>query len=83
MKSIATTGRVARLHIPIATNPACRFRGWGLDGQMIERHFPARALCYLDTRKPHAAINDGSIDRVHLVIDTFASGALRAMIAEA
>lgn len=76
-------GKVARLHIPLMTSPECRFRGWGLDGRHIERHFPARALCYLDTRKPHAARNDGGLERIHLVIDTFAGDDLRAMIAGA
>jgi hypothetical protein len=42
---------------------------------------PERALCYLDTRKPHAVINPGAADRIHLVIDTYAGPELRRMIA--
>lgn len=74
-------GKLCRLHIPIITSPECRFRGWGLDGRAHEAHFPLGSLCYLDTRKPHAARNDGEAERIHLVIDTFASGQLRALIA--
>lgn len=73
-------GKVARLHVPIITDPACYFIGWGMDGRRIEQHFPARSLCYLDTRKPHSAINSGSDDRVHLVIDCHSGPELRAMI---
>lgn len=74
-------GKLCRLHIPLITSPDCHFRGWGLDGQMHEANFPERSLCYLDTRKPHAARNNGQRERIHLVVDAFASGALRAMIA--
>lgn len=74
-------GQLCRLHIPIITSPECRFQGWGLDGQAHEAHFPLGSLCYLDTRKPHAARNAGERERIHLVIDTFAGGQLRAMIA--
>lgn len=74
-------GKVARLHVPITTDPACRFIGWGMDGQRHEAHFPQDSLCYLDTRKPHSAINDGEADRVHLVIDCHSNADLRALIA--
>jgi hypothetical protein len=74
-------GKLARLHIPLRTSEACSFRGWGLDGEELERHFPERALCYLDTRKPHAARNEGEVERIHLVLDCFVGPELRRMIA--
>lgn len=73
-------GQVARLHIPLISPPGCKFIGWSLDGERIEQRFPEGSLSYLDTRKPHSAINPGEIDRVHLVIDQFANAELRAMI---
>jgi hypothetical protein len=35
---------------------------------------------YLDTRKPHEAINGGDTDRVHLVIDVPASPQIRKLV---
>lgn len=74
-------GQIARLHIPIATHPTCQFRSWGLDGIERRLHFPLDALCYIDTRKPHAVINPSAIERIHLVIDTYSSPELRLWLA--
>lgn len=74
-------GQIARLHIPIHTDPRCLFRSWGLDGAERRLHFPARALCYIDTRKPHAVVNPSEVERVHLVIDTYSGPELRRLIA--
>lgn len=76
-------GATARLHIPLTTDPACLFRGWDLEGVERRAHFAERALCYLDTRKPHAVINGGAKDRVHLVIDCHSTPALRQLIVAA
>jgi hypothetical protein len=76
-------GCVIRLHIPIVTNPAVRFSAWNARGVRTEAHFPVGALCYLDQRKPHTAINGGADDRVHLVIDAFANDYLRSLIRSA
>lgn len=73
-------GRVARLHIPLATHPGCVFRSWRLDGAEERLHMPARGLSYIDTRKPHSVINPSDVERIHLVIDTFSSPELRALI---
>lgn len=72
--------KIARLHIPITTDKRCIFRSWTLDGAEAQLHFPERALCYIDTRKPHAVINPSDIERVHLVIDAYSSPELRKMI---
>lgn len=74
-------GAIARLHIPIATDPRCLFRSWDLGGRERRVHIPERALAYLDTRKPHAVINPSDIERIHLVVDVYSSPELRAMIA--
>jgi hypothetical protein len=74
-------GQVARLHIPLRSPADCVFRGWAMDGAEHRVHFPEGALCYLDTRKPHAVLNPGELDRIHLVVDTFATPELRAWIA--
>lgn len=66
-------GRVARLHIPIITNDQCLFNSWSQRGEKIERNLPVRSLSYLDTRKPHAVSNTSTVDRVHLVVDTWGS----------
>lgn len=73
-------GKLMRLHIPIATNAGCIFKGWDLRGNRIEAQFPERALCYLDTRKPHAVVNTGATQRIHIVADCYATPALRAML---
>lgn len=74
-------GCVARLHIPISTDPRCHFRSWRLDGKEEALHMPERALCYIDTRKPHAVVNPADVERIHLVVDAFATPELRALIA--
>jgi hypothetical protein len=74
-------GAIARMHIPIITSSAVRFRGWTARGDRLETAFPERALCYLDQRKPHAVTNsDPTLDRVHLVVDCIASAALRRQL---
>lgn len=66
----ATIGLIARLHIPIQTNPECMFQAWQLNGEQIHKHLETGSLWYLDTRKPHAVSNrNGSLNRIHLVID--------------
>jgi hypothetical protein len=74
-------GKIARLHIPIATNLECVFRSWTLDGEEHRLHMPERGLSYIDTRKPHAVINPADIERIHLVVDAVSTPELRRMIA--
>lgn len=62
-------GHVARLHVPIHTNPGVQFLSWDARGRRKQCHLEEGSLWYLDTRKPHAVINTGSGARVHLVID--------------
>jgi hypothetical protein len=73
-------GRMARVHIPLVTNPGVRFKAWGIRGERIERHLPAGALCFLDQRKPHAVTNSQPEPRIHIVADAVSSPALRALL---
>lgn len=73
-------GRVARVHLPLRSSPGVRFASWGLDGSRREGHMTVGRAWYLDTRKPHAAVNNGSGERIHLVVDTYSSGALRELL---
>lgn len=75
-------GQLSRLHIPLQSHEQCVFRTWDLEGREHRTHFAERSLCYLDTRKPHAVINPDDVDRIHLVLDTFATPELREALAE-
>ena len=75
-------GQLMRLHIPLRSDPRCIFHSWKLDGEESMLHFPERALCYLDTRKPHSVTNPADIERVHLVVDTFSTPDLREWLEE-
>lgn len=74
--------KVLRIHIPLRTNPGVRFRSWGLDGQAVERHMDVGELWYLDTRKPHTAINGGETERIHLVVDTYSTPEILAQLGD-
>jgi hypothetical protein len=74
-------GKIARLHIPLRTSPACLFRSWALDGEEVRLHMPERSLSYIDTRKPHAVINPAEVERIHLVADAISGPALRELLA--
>lgn len=55
---------ISRIHIPLRTNPEAILR--------IERkdyHLPAGEVWAIDTSGRHAAVNGGTENRVHLVID--------------
>ena len=77
----ATINKIARLHIPIQTNPECLFQAWQLNGTQLCKHLETGSLWYLDTRKPHAVSNrNGSQDRIHLVIDAVVNAELQDWI---
>lgn len=74
-------GKIARLHVPIRTDPRCLFRSWMLNGEELRLHMPERGLSYIDTRKPHAVINPAEAERIHLVIDAVSGPGLREWLA--
>lgn len=62
-------GKLARLHYPIKTNKDVTFTVWHTDGTPRKVHMQKGECWFLDTRKPHMAINAGDEERIHLVID--------------
>lgn len=55
---------IARLHVPVATNPGVEFM---LNGERVVMN---EGECwYLRLSDPHSVANRGAADRVHLVID--------------
>jgi hypothetical protein len=62
-------GKVARLHFPIKTNDDVIFTVWGTQGNAQEIHMAKNECWFLDTRKPHRALNGGNEERIHLVVD--------------
>ena len=73
-------GRLARIHLPLLSNPEVVFDGWLPDGGFVRRHMAVGQVWYLDTRKPHRAINGGTTDRIHLVVDAVVDRALLRLI---
>ncbi len=78
----ATIGRLARVHFPIKTNENVLFTNWDINGVGIETNMKVNECWYLDTRKPHRAINGGNEERIHLVIDFEVNQQLQDMICE-
>ena len=71
---------VIRLHIPLVTHPDVFFESWGLRGEHKQMHFEAGGLYYFDNRKPHRVINRSPVDRIHLVVDVYASTEFEALL---
>lgn len=67
---------VARIHVPITTNPGVTFL---LNGTPVA--MAAGEAWYLRLSDPHAVRNEGSSDRVHLVLDVFVDAWLERMLA--
>ena len=55
---------IARIHIPITTNPDVDFR---LSGSRVV--LEPGEVWYLRLSEPHSVINQGAADRVHMVLD--------------
>lgn len=66
-------GKVLRIHLPLVTNDDVRFASWDLQGRKVETVMTRGSAWYLDTRKPHTAVNGGQTERIHLVVDTFST----------
>jgi hypothetical protein len=73
-------GQLCRIHLPLRTNPEVIFEGWTLGGHRQSMHMKAGGAYYLDTRKPHRAVNGGDTERLHLVIDMESCDELRWLI---
>jgi aspartyl/asparaginyl beta-hydroxylase len=64
-----------RLHVPITTNPHVEFL---LNGSRVV--MPPGSAWYLRLSDPHSVSNNGTTDRVHLVIDALANDWLAAAL---
>ena len=73
-------GKVMRFHFPLITNDNVVFTMWGVDGKPKSANMKVGECWYLDTRKPHQAINNGDSDRIHLVVDVEANDEVRELI---
>jgi hypothetical protein len=73
-------GKVMRFHFPLITNDGVVFTMWGVDGKPKSANMKVGECWYLDTRKPHQAINNGDTDRIHLVVDVEANDEVRGLI---
>lgn len=62
-------GKLARFHFPIITNDQVKFTVWDLENKPNTVNMKVGDCWVLDVRKPHAAINGGKDDRIHLVVD--------------
>lgn len=69
---------VARLHIPIITDPRVLFH---IDGETI--HFSAGHTWYMNANCTHAVDNNSDIERIHLVIDCIPNDWLRQVFVDA
>jgi len=69
---------VARLHIPVTTNPGVEFLLNGTEVAMAPGE-----VWYLRLSDPHRAANRGDADRVHLVIDAMVNGWLEGTLMRA
>lgn len=64
-----TKGKLARIHFPIKTNDKVEFTVWDTKGNPQKIHMKKGECWFLDTRKPHMAVNGGDEERIHLVVD--------------
>jgi|FLOH01.1.fsa_nt_gi hypothetical protein len=70
-------GDVMRLHIPIKTNPDVLFNVWDTHNERLNRNMTKSTLWYLDMRKPHRALNGGTEERIHFVVDVIVNENIR------
>jgi hypothetical protein len=73
-------GQVARLHFPIKTNDDVIFRSWDTNGIATSVNMKVGQMWYLDTRKPHTAVNNGTEERIHLVVDVVVTPKIKEML---
>ncbi|WND03883.1 aspartyl/asparaginyl beta-hydroxylase domain-containing protein [Temperatibacter marinus] len=58
-----------RVHIPLVTNPACRFT---VDGRPYK--FEVGQAYEINNQKPHSVINNGRDNRLHIIFDYMPKG---------
>jgi hypothetical protein len=76
-------GKLARLHFPIKTNDKVLFTVWDCDGREQCVNMKEGECWFLDTRKPHRAINAGNEERIHLVVDVLVNERIQEVLCKA
>lgn len=66
-----------RVHVPIVTTPEVRFHCGD-----AEIHMAAGECWVFDTWRRHGVVNNGDVDRIHLVMDTVGGDGLWQLLAE-
>ena len=75
-----TDEKMVRFHMTLKTNDKVIFTSWDNNGQK-HIHNMAKGECwFLDTRRPHTAINGGDDIRIHLVADVWANDDIRRLL---
>lgn len=82
-ESGGSIGKLARLHFPIKTNDKVIFTVWDCDGNAQNVHMKEGECWFLDTRKPHRAINGGDDERIHLVVDVLVNERIQELLCKA
>ena len=75
-----TNGKMIRMHMPLKTNPAVIFSSWDNNGKQDYYNMKKGECWFLDTRRPHTAINGGDDIRIHLVADVWANDEVRNLL---
>ena len=75
-----TDGKMLRFHMPLKTNDKVVFTSWNNDGKENKYNMGKGECWFLDTRRPHTAINGGDDIRIHLVADVWANDEVRNIL---
>ena len=75
-----TDEKMIRLHIPLKTNDKVIFTSWDNNGKKCVHNMAKGECWFLDTRRPHTAINGGDDIRIHLVADVWANEDIRRLL---
>jgi len=75
-----TDGKMVRLHIPLKTNENVIFTSWNNNGERKKYNMKKGECWFLDTRRPHTAINNGNDIRIHLVADVWSNDKIRNIL---
>ena len=75
-----TDEKMVRFHMPLKTNDKVIFTSWDNNGQKHIHNMKKGECWFLDTRRPHTAINGGDDIRIHLVADVWANNDIRRLL---
>ena len=75
-----TDEKMVRFHMPLKTNDKVIFTSWDNNGKKCVHNMAKGECWFLDTRRPHTAINGGDDIRIHLVADVWANNDIRRLL---